>query len=70
MPEFSPESRIVDVVHGHFKGRDVLFRYGLNLGEGFVDVLSQYETLHEAWRQGRLRDVEGLVRELNGAGGS
>jgi len=67
VPEFNAESRIVEVVRDHADGREILFRYGLNLGEGFVDVLSQYETLHEASREGRVRNVAGLVRELNGA---
>ena len=68
MPDFSSESRIVDVVNAHAEGREILLRYGLNLGEGFVDVLSQYETLHEAAREGRIRNVPELVRELNRAG--
>lgn len=67
MADFSPQSRIVDVVKGHDEGREMLFRYGLNLGEGFVDILSQYETLHEASREGRLRNLSELLRELNGA---
>lgn len=68
MPEFTPQSRIVDVVRGHPDGREILYRHGLNLGEGFVDILSQYETLREAAREGRLRAVPELVRELNRAG--
>lgn len=70
MPEFSSESRILDVVRTHQTGRELLFRYGLSLGEGYVDVLSQYETLHEASREGRLRSLPELLRELNGAAAS
>jgi hypothetical protein len=48
-------------------GRDLLYHHGLNLGEGFVDYLSQYETLEEAAREGRLRDLDGLIFVLNSA---
>lgn len=48
-------------------GRDLLYRHGLNLGDGFVDALSQYESLEEAAREGRLRDLEGLISALNNA---
>ena len=55
----------MDVVLTHPSGRELLFRHGLNLGEGFVDALSQYETLQEASREGRLRGLPELLRELN-----
>ncbi len=67
MPEaFSPESRIHDVVDGlGDRGRDLLRKHGYDVGEGFVDVLSQYQTLGHAYRAERLRDLTGLVAELN-----
>ena len=37
----------------------------VEVGEGFVDVLSQYQTLEHAWRAERLRDLNGLLAELN-----
>ena len=43
-------------------------RHGYELGEGFVDVLSQYQTLEHAARQERLRDLGGLLKELNSSG--
>ncbi len=67
MPEaFSAESRIHDVVDGlGDRGRDLLRKHGYDVGEGFVDVLSQYQTLEHAYRAERLRDLTGLVAELN-----
>ena len=50
------------------RGREALFRHGYDVGEGFVDVLSQYQTLETAARADRLRDLDGLLRELNAAG--
>ena len=70
MPEtFTPQSKVRDVVARLGDGgRDLLRKRGYELGEGFVDVLSQYQTLETAARQDRLRDLEGLLRELNAAG--
>lgn len=62
---FSPESRIMDVVQQAPGGRDLLYKYGYRLGEGFVDVLSQLQTLDEAMTMGRLRDLPDLLKELN-----
>jgi hypothetical protein len=45
-------------------GRELLFKYGYDVGEGFVDVLSQYQSLEEAQRAGRLRDLPRLLEEL------
>ena len=59
-------SRIRDVLRARPDGRELLLRHGYNLGEGFVDMLSQYQTLEDAAREGRLRDVEGLLATLNG----
>jgi hypothetical protein len=63
---FGPETNIREVVEAHGeRGRELLRKHGYEVGEGFVDVLSQYQTLEHAARQGRLRDVEGLLEELN-----
>ena len=68
MPErLSPESKVKDVVDEFGdRGRELLRRHGYEVGEGFVDVLSQYQTLEHAARQERLRDLDGLLKELNG----
>ena len=42
-----------------------MLRHGYDVGVGFVDVLSQYQTLETAARAERLRDLGGLLRELN-----
>jgi hypothetical protein len=66
---FTPDSKVRDVVDklGE-RGREALLRHGYELGEGFVDVLSQYQTLEHAARTERLRDLDGLLGELNAAG--
>lgn len=63
---FTPESTIRDVV-GRLgaRGRELLYKHGYDVGEGFTDVLSQYQTLEHAARAERLRDVRALVAELN-----
>ena len=63
---FTQESTIRDVV-GRLgeRGRDLLYKHGYDIGEGFTDVLSQYQTLEHAGRAERLRDVQALVAELN-----
>ncbi|MDQ6876589.1 MAG: hypothetical protein M3082_02610 [Candidatus Dormibacteraeota bacterium] len=63
---FGPDSKVRDVV-GRLgeKGRDLLRRHGYDVGEGFVDVLSQYQTLEHAARAERLRDLNALLAELN-----
>ncbi|HMJ39845.1 MAG TPA: hypothetical protein VK606_09845 [Verrucomicrobiae bacterium] len=74
MPEtavhaFGPHSKVRDVVATlGDTGRELLKKHGYDLGEGFVDVLSQYQTLEHAARTERLRDLEGLLTELNSAG--
>jgi len=66
---FSPASKVREVVAAlGDAGREALRRHGYDLGEGFVDVLSQYQTLEHAARTERLRDVDGLLRELNSSG--
>ena len=47
------------------EARHLLWRHGYETGEGFVDVLSQYQPLEEAARVGRLRDLDRLLEELN-----
>ena len=47
------------------RGRELLRKHGYDVGEGFVDVLSQYQTLEHAARTERLRDLNGLLAELN-----
>jgi len=65
---FGPDSKVRDVLArlGE-KGRELLRKHGYDVGEGFVDVLSQYQTLEHAWRNERLRDLKTLVAELNSA---
>jgi hypothetical protein len=68
MPSFTPESKIRDVVASlGDRGRDALKRHGYDTGDGFVDVLSQYQTLEHAARTERLRDLAGLLTALNTA---
>ena len=58
MSEFTVHSTIRDVLErSGAKGHDV--------GSGFEDVLSQWQSLETAARAGRLRDVNGLVAKLN-----
>jgi hypothetical protein len=70
VPEkFSPSSNVRAVLATlGDRGRDALRRHGYDTGEGFVDVLSQYQTLEHAARTERLRDLDGLLAELNAAG--
>jgi hypothetical protein len=66
---FGPQSKVREVVEAlGDKGRELLRKHGYDLGEGFVDVLSQYQTLEHAARTERLRDLDGLLKELNSAG--
>jgi hypothetical protein len=63
---FGPESRVADVVAALGEGgRELLRRHGYDVGEGFVDVLSQYQSLEHAYYSERLRDLKGLLAELN-----
>ncbi|HEV2140525.1 MAG TPA: hypothetical protein VGT01_04980 [Candidatus Dormibacteraeota bacterium] len=70
MPDsFTPETKVREVVEKLGEpGRQALLRHGYDVGEGFVDVLSQYQTLEHAARTERLRDLDGLLGELNAAG--
>jgi len=65
---FGPDSKIRDVLARlGDRGRELLRKHGYDVGEGFVDVLSQYQTLEHAWRTERVRDLKTLVAELNSA---
>lgn len=66
MSSFTRETRIRDILDREpERGRELLFRHGFDLGVGFVDVLSQYQTVEAAARGGRLRDVDDLLAQLN-----
>ncbi len=62
---FDRHSRIRDVLQARPDGGELLLRHGYSLGEGYVDVLSQYQTLEDASREGRLRDLDSLLSILN-----
>lgn len=67
MPDrFTPESKVYDVVtlRGE-RGRQLLRAHGYDVGDGFVDVLSQYQTLEHAARAERLRNLGLLLEQLN-----
>jgi hypothetical protein len=65
---FGPGSKVRDVLERlGDRGRELLRRHGYDVGEGFVDGLSQYQTLEHAARTERLRDLNTLVAELNSA---
>lgn len=67
MPDaFGPDTSVQEVViRLGDKGRDLLRRHGYEVGEGYVDVLSQYQTLEHAHRAERIRDLKRLLQELN-----
>jgi hypothetical protein len=62
---FDRHSRVRDVLAARPDGRELLLRHGYNLGEGYVDILSQYQTLEDASREGRLRDLDSILNTLN-----
>jgi hypothetical protein len=64
---FTVDSTIRQVVEGTAVGRRLLFEHGYDVGNGFVDTLSQYQSLRDAARSGRLRDLTGLLETLNRA---
>jgi hypothetical protein len=65
---FSPNSKVRDVVDRlGDRGRRLLLEHGYDVGEGFVDVLSQYQTLEHAEQTERVRDLAGLLGKLNSA---
>ena len=63
---FTPDSKVAEVV-GRLgdRGRDLLRKHGYDVGDGFVDVLSQYQTLEHAYRAERIRNLKDLLGELN-----
>jgi hypothetical protein len=66
--QFGPDSTIREVVDAlGDRGRDLLRKHGYEVGEGFVDVLSQHQTLEHANRAERLRDLGKLISALNAA---
>ena len=75
MPEaavqtFGRQTKVREVVERlGDRGRELLRKHGYDLGEGFVDVLSQYQTLEHAARTERLRDLDGLLKEINSPAG-
>lgn len=64
LAELVADSTIREVLE-HPAGRDLLYEHGYDVGEGFVDVLSQWQSLRDAARSGRLRNLEVLIDELN-----
>jgi hypothetical protein len=65
--EFTSASSIRAVLEGNEAGGRLLYEHGYDIGSGFVDGLSQYQTLDDAAHGGRLRDVDGLLKALNQA---
>jgi hypothetical protein len=66
MADFTPDSTIREVVErGSDRGRRLLYEHGYDVGNGFVDTLSQHQSLRDAARVGRLRDMDGLLEALN-----
>ena len=62
---FTPDSTIREVLERSQAGRRLLFEHGYDIGNGFVDSLSQHQSLRDAARAGRLRNLEGLLDALN-----
>jgi len=71
VPErFTPESKVHDVLAlAGDRGRQLLREHGYDTGDGFVDVLSQYQTLEHAARAERLRNLDRLIQQLNEGSG-
>ncbi|HET7420851.1 MAG TPA: hypothetical protein VFL27_10765 [Candidatus Dormibacteraeota bacterium] len=66
---FTAQSRVRDVVDRlGDRGKELLRKHGYDVGDGFVDLLSQYQSLEHAARQDRLRNLDGLLQELNAGG--
>jgi hypothetical protein len=65
---FGPQTKIREVVATlGDRGRELLKKHGYDVGEGFVDALSQHQTLEHAARTERVRDLDRLLEELNSA---
>jgi len=68
MAEFTLDSTIREVVdRASHTGRRLLFEHGYDVGNGFMDLLSQHQSLRDAVRAGRLREVDRLLESLNRA---
>ena len=67
--KFTPDTTIREVLERVAGGRELLFEHGYDVGNGFVDVLSQYQSLREAARAGRLREIHRLLDALNSRAG-
>ncbi len=68
MPDapLTAQSKVRDVLNRlGDRGREALLKHGYDVGEGFVDVLSQYQTLQHAAETERLRDLDGLLAFVN-----
>ena len=68
MPDgrFTAQSKVRDVLTSlGERGQELLLKHGYDVGDGFIDVLSQYQTLQHAAEAERLRDLDGLLEELN-----
>jgi hypothetical protein len=64
-PAFGPQAKIREILDTlGDTGRELLRKHGYDVGEGFVDVLSQYQTLEHAAQTERLRDLDGLLKGL------
>jgi hypothetical protein len=64
--EITPQSKVRDVLDQlGDRGRQLLLEHGYDVGDGFVDILSQYQTLQHAAETERLRDLDGLLSRLN-----
>lgn len=64
--EFTPSSSVREVLSAQAQGRELLYEHGYDVGEGFADILSQHQSLLDAARAGRIRDLTGLLEALNG----
>jgi hypothetical protein len=62
---FTEDTTVGEVVSRHPDGRGLLYEHGYDVGDGFVDVLSQNQSLLSAERGGRLRDLSALLARLN-----
>ncbi len=65
--EFTPSSTIRQVLELGAAGQGLLYEHGYDTGEGFQDILSQYQSLLDAARGGRLRELDRLLAKLNSA---
>ena len=64
--EFTPQTKVREVLNRlGDRGGQLLLEHGYDIGEGFVDILSQYQTLQHAAETERLRDLAGLLSRLN-----